>query len=99
MKSLTSNLFWAHYNHECFWDVLSPISRGGGVEPEKGSNLEVVIKQSFGKIDSLKNDFTNKALELNGAGWTWLVYNKPLDKLEVYNTKENGRIGEENPLL
>lgn len=68
------------YNHEFYWDNLSP---EGSLTPI--SNLATAINQTFGSYDAFKNKFKAAALSNFGSGWTWLVKN-PEDKLEIINT-------------
>ncbi len=56
------------YNHNLFWDVMSP---GGGGEPS-GKLLEA-INSSFGSFDAFKEGFSKAAATRFGSGWAWLV--------------------------
>ena len=47
-----------HFNHEFFWDNLSPVSQDGGVLPIKGSELMNWIEKDFGSIENLMQHFS-----------------------------------------
>ncbi|MGE3974834.1 MAG: superoxide dismutase [Bdellovibrionales bacterium] len=55
------------WNHDFFWKCLSP-------HQQKPSDpLKSLLAHSFGSYDDFLKTFTNKAVELFGSGWTWLV--------------------------
>lgn len=56
------------WNHTFFWNSMKP--KGGG-EP-KGEVADM-IKQAFGGLDKLKEEFKNAAVGQFGSGWAWLV--------------------------
>jgi Fe-Mn family superoxide dismutase len=56
------------WNHTFFWGSMKP--KGGG-EP-KGEVADM-IKQAFGGLDKLKEEFKNAAVGQFGSGWAWLV--------------------------
>ncbi len=56
------------YNHNLFWEVMSP---DGGGEPS-GKLLEA-INSSFGSFDAFKEGFSKAAATRFGSGWAWLV--------------------------
>lgn len=43
--------------------------------------------------------FMQKAEEIRGSGWAWLVFNKQNGSLDVKMTQENDRIQDEHPHL
>jgi len=71
-----------HWNHSFFWKCLSP---KGGSEPY-GKVAELIMK-SFGSFEKFKSEFSKKAVDNFGSGWTWLVQNKKGD-LEIMNTHD-----------
>ena len=75
------------WNHEFFWNCLSP--EGGG-EPQ-GLLLQA-INESFGSFAAFKIAFADAAIKQFGSGWGWLVKNKA-GKLEITSTSNAG-----NPL-
>ncbi len=56
------------YNHNLFWQVLSP--NGGGVPDGK---LGEAITKAFGSFDAFKTAFSQAAATRFGSGWAWLV--------------------------
>ncbi len=70
------------YNHNMFWNSLTP---NGGEAP---SALEGIIDVEFGSFDSFKEMFVSAGMEQFGSGWVWLVANK--GKLEIAKTANAG---------
>lgn len=68
------------YNHNFFWQILSPTST-----KEPIGNLKVAIDKDFGNFETFKSEFSTAASLNFGSGWTWLV-NGPDGKLEILNT-------------
>ncbi|MFT5318218.1 MAG: Fe-Mn family superoxide dismutase [Chlamydiales bacterium] len=66
-----------HWNHSFFWNCLSP--NGGGIP--KGDVLNK-INESFGDVETFKEQFSQAAATLFGAGWAWLAQNDE-GKLEI----------------
>ncbi len=76
-----------YYNHSLFWKNLSP---SGG---NPNSKLLKDIKDTFGSLQSFKDDFFKAAKTQFGSGWAWLVLNKN-GKLQIGNTPN-----QDNPLM
>jgi Fe-Mn family superoxide dismutase len=57
-----------YYNHNLFWEVMSPKGKG---RPE-GAVLKA-INETFGSFDEFKSQFSNAAATRFGSGWAWLV--------------------------
>ena len=83
-----------HINHIHFWEIMS--NNPDGKIP---SELENKIKDDFGSIDQMKNDFINAGIGQFGSGWCWLVLNN--GKLEITKTPnaENPIVNNQIPLL
>ena len=60
-----------HYNHDLFWNILSP--EGGGVPV---GTLAKAIDAKFGSFDAFKEEFKKAGLTRFGSGWAWLVAQK-----------------------
>ncbi|HDP75152.1 MAG TPA: superoxide dismutase [Bacteroidales bacterium] len=58
-----------YFNHNLFWDIMSP---NGGGKPD-GALLKS-IKKFFGSFDEFKEKFSNAAATRFGSGWAWLVW-------------------------
>nr|WP_160716343.1 Fe-Mn family superoxide dismutase [Chitinophaga solisilvae] len=71
-----------HWNHSFFWHCLSP---DGGRTPT--GQLQQLIDRDFGSFDAFRQQFSDTALRLFGAGWTWLVQNQQ-GKLEILALKD-----------
>lgn len=68
------------YNHEFFWDILTPNS------PKKPSgNLAKAIDRDFGGFDNFKEEFKKASLARFGSGWCWLLSDKD-GKLSIEST-------------
>ena len=68
-----------HWNHNLFWENLSP--KGGGI-PGK---LEQKINEDFGSVDTFKEQFKTAAVGQFGSGWAWLIVGDD-GKLKVTKT-------------
>lgn len=82
-------------NHNFYWNNLSP--HGGN----PGSRTYQFIEQQFGSFDKFRLQFNQKAIELFGSGYVWLVYDPGSGFLQIiqgadaYNPIDGGYI----PLL
>lgn len=56
-----------HYNHDLFWNSMSP--EGGG---EPGGKLAEAIAETFGSFDNFKKEFEKAGATRFGSGWAWL---------------------------
>ncbi|MFM1914103.1 MAG: Superoxide dismutase [Bacteroidota bacterium] len=59
-----------HFNHDLFWNILSP---NGGGNPI--GELAGAIDSAFGSFDNFKAEFKKAAATRFGSGWAWLVSN------------------------
>ncbi|MFA7627522.1 MAG: superoxide dismutase [Candidatus Kapaibacterium sp.] len=75
------------WNHEFFWDIMSP--NGGGTP--SGKILES-LESNFGSFNEFKEKFVKAATGLFGSGWAWLVKNGD-GKLDIVSYSNAG-----NPL-
>ena len=55
------------YNHNLFWEILSP--KGGGLP---GGKLAGAINKDFGSFEAFKTKFNDAAANRFGSGWAWL---------------------------
>jgi superoxide dismutase, Fe-Mn family len=76
-----------HFNHDLFWQVMSPKSQG---KPTGG--LMTAINSSFGSFDKFRELFSTAASSRFGSGWAWLVLRD--GKLIVTSTAN-----QDNPLM
>jgi Fe-Mn family superoxide dismutase len=77
-----------HYNHELFWQAMSP--KGGGTP---GGNLASAINESFGSFEAFKTQFSDAGKNRFGSGWAWLVVDND-KKLRIGSTAN-----QDNPLM
>ena len=76
-----------HYNHSFFWESLIP---GGSEVPEE---LEAMLIESFGSVESFKEKFNQAALGRFGSGWVWLGIS-PEGEMKIFSTAN-----QDNPLM
>ncbi|MDO9036945.1 MAG: superoxide dismutase [Lutibacter sp.] len=68
------------YNHELFWNVMSP---NGGGKPK--GELAAAIDAAFGSFEAFKDALSKAAVTRFGSGWAWLCVH-PGGKVEVCST-------------
>lgn len=68
------------YNHDLFWNVMSP---NGGGKPK--GELAAAIDAVFGSFETFKDAFSKAAATRFGSGWAWLCVHKG-GKVEVCST-------------
>ncbi len=83
------------WNHTFYWNSMSP--NGGGAP---SGELAKAIDAGFGSLEKFKEAFTDKAVNLFGSGWAWLV-KKPDGSLDIVQTSnaETPITGSDKPLL
>ncbi|MDD3772658.1 MAG: superoxide dismutase [Weeksellaceae bacterium] len=67
-KPAVRNNGGGYYNHNLFWEIMSP---NGGGEPE--GELKEAINNSFGSFEAFKDAFSKAAATRFGSGWAWLI--------------------------
>ena len=77
-----------HYNHDLFWNIMSP---DGGGEP--AGDLAEAINSAFGSFDDFKAEFKRMGLTQFGSGWAWLIVDSD-GNLRVTQTPN-----QDNPLM
>ena len=75
-RSLAFNLS-GHVLHSVFWRNLAP--DGGSAPPE---SLEIVIRESFGGLDALREQFCAAGAGIRGSGWAALAW-EPISRTLV----------------
>lgn len=76
-----------YFNHNLFWEILSPESS------EMSAELSAAINASFGSFEEFKTAFSNAAATRFGSGWAWLCVHEG-GKLEISSTAN-----QDNPLM
>lgn len=77
-----------HFNHDLFWNILSPTGGGAPV-----GTLAKAIDAKFGSFDAFKEEFKKAGLTRFGSGWAWLVAQK--DGTVTVSSTPN----QDNPLM
>lgn len=77
-----------YFNHNLFWEIMSPNSGG---EPQ--SEISDSINSSFGSFENFKNEFSKAAATRFGSGWAWLCAHEN-GTLEICSTAN-----QDNPLM
>ncbi len=67
------------FNHEFFWDCLTPQKQ------EINAELLKKIIERFSSLENFKEEFTQAAITQFGSGWAWLVKNQAGD-LDIFKT-------------
>ena len=70
-----------HYNHCIQWLSLS--AKGGG-QPSKV--VADALSQRFGGVPQFQQAWLDKAVNLFGSGWLWLVYDAKSGRIEMVST-------------
>jgi Fe-Mn family superoxide dismutase len=77
-----------HYNHELFWQIMSP--KGAG---QPAGTLATAITSSFGSFDAFKKQFGDAGVSRFGSGWAWLIVDND-KRLKISSTPN-----QDNPLM
>lgn len=73
-----------HYLHTLFWENMSP--KGGG-EPK--GELLAQINQDFGSFQKFKKHFSEAAKQVEGVGWSLLVWVPRARRLEILQSERH----------
>lgn len=68
IRTAVRNNGGGHYNHNLFWETMTP---GGSKEPV--GNLKKAIEEQYGSFDAFKKEFEEKGAGQFGSGWVNLV--------------------------
>ena len=68
IKGAVRNNGGGHFNHSLFWSIFSK-----NESSEPSVDLNKAINDSFGSMESLKEEFSNAAATRFGSGWAWLI--------------------------
>lgn len=85
-----------HYLHTIFWEVMTP---NGGGRP-RGELLQA-IERDFGSFERFKAHFTHAANEVEGGGWTMLVWAPRSGRMEILQAEKHQNLSQQDmiPLL
>lgn len=73
-----------HYNHEFFWNLMSPKPK---LEPT--GKLADSINKQFGSFTEFKKQFIQAGLDRFGSGWIWLCVNNGKLKITAMPYQDN----------
>lgn len=68
------------FNHDFYWNSLTT------EKTEINEKLRLLINKSFGDVENFYKSYLQKASELFGSGWSWLVLIKKTSELSIINT-------------
>lgn len=95
IRTAVRNNGGGYLHHNLFWRMMKP--EGGG---EPMGDIDRAINETFGDFKSFKKQFTDSALSLFGAGWTWLVKNKEGDLLIANTSNQDSPVSKNyKPIL
>ncbi len=69
-------------NHRLFWETMTPSSDGA-----PSGELEDAIDVYFDSFKNFKEIFSEKAADLQGSGWCWMVFNQTYNRIEIITTE------------
>eukprot|EP00746_Dinoflagellata_sp_MGD_P013425 gnl/MRDRNA2_/MRDRNA2_129019_c0_seq1.p1 gnl/MRDRNA2_/MRDRNA2_129019_c0~~gnl/MRDRNA2_/MRDRNA2_129019_c0_seq1.p1 ORF type:complete len:783 (-),score=139.44 gnl/MRDRNA2_/MRDRNA2_129019_c0_seq1:128-2476(-) len=87
-----------YVNHELYFRTLRPFQGMESNLPQDGSTLREAIDNAFGSFQSFRDEFTDKAQQLEGVGWVWLVSDESVTNRAPAD-KDNGMGGWDVPHL
>ena len=70
LKGATRNNGGGYYNHNLFWNSMSP--DGGGNPTDE---IAAAINNTFGSYQNFQDEFSKAAATRFGSGWAWLCAN------------------------
>lgn len=73
-----------HYLHTIFWNNMKP--KGGG---RPSGSLLKAIESYFGSFEAFKKQFTESAKQVEGSGWTILVWSPRSRHLEILQSESH----------
>lgn len=79
IRTAVRNNGGGHLNHTLFWELMSPTPKA-----EPTGKLAAAINETFGSLESFKEQFKQAALGRFGSGWAWLVMDQ--GRLAVVST-------------
>ncbi|USB33830.1 Fe-Mn family superoxide dismutase [Paenibacillus sp. YPG26] len=78
-----------HYLHTIYWSTMNP--KGGG-RPEGA--LADQIRRDFGSYEAFQKQFTKAAEEVEGGGWTILVWSPRSHRLEILQAEKHQNLSQ-----
>lgn len=88
-----------HINHSIFWTNLAPKDQGGGAL--SNGPLHDALQKRWGSIDKFIEEFSAKAIAIQGSGWAWLGCPKDKSCLKIVTCNNQDPLSTHNliPIL
>lgn len=83
----TRNMGGGYWNHEFFWESMSP------VKSEMSNKFEKAVEKQFGSVEAFQENFSKAANSVFGSGWAWLIITSK-GELKITSTSN-----QDNPLM
>ena len=69
-------------NHRLFWETMIPDGDG-----KPSGQIADKLDVYFDNFENFKKVFSEKAINIQGSGWCWLVFNSTYHKIEIITTE------------
>lgn len=79
IRTAVRNHGGGHYNHELFWQLLTPKAT------EPAGHFLKALETQFGSLANFQKELSDKAASIFGSGWAWLAMNQT-NGLEITTT-------------
>ncbi|MFY7842623.1 MAG: superoxide dismutase [Rhabdochlamydiaceae bacterium] len=83
-----------HLNHSIFWQILAPISKGGG--HLAAGALLTQIGKDFGSYAVFVEKMSAQTVAIQGSGWGWLAYHKQDKRLTIVTCPNQDPLNTQN---
>jgi Fe-Mn family superoxide dismutase len=99
-RAAVKNNGGGHYNHDLFWNSLSPAGASAEVREPRGE-LGKALAGQFGAFDRFREKFADMATKHFASGWVALVFEHAGAKLGIVDLKDHEvpKLDEASPLL
>ncbi len=81
-----------HYNHSLFWQWMAPTAGG-----EPTGELAKLIEQKYSSFQGFADEFSNRANNVFGSGWVWLL--PDMEIIATPNQDTPMLLGKAEPIL
>jgi Fe-Mn family superoxide dismutase len=100
VRTAVKNNGGGHYNHDLFWNSLSPASASAAARAPRG-DLGKALAAQFGTFEAFREKFTDAAAKHFASGWVALVFEHAGAGLGIVDLKDHEvpKLGGASPLL
>ncbi len=88
IRTAVRNNAGGHFSHTLYWNCMAPHA-----QKEIPETMQKALTESFGSVETFKEQFTAAATNLFGSGWVWLAADAN-KKLKIVSTQ-----GHDSPLM